>query len=295
MPFSLDVAQNSVLYSEKKNRGKNVRVMPKKNNRDKENISLLGRFGYVRTIHKEAEAMPPKRDGRDGPAAKTAATMPPKVGRGKAKADAAVEEQPAAKKAATMPPKGGGRGRGKADAAVEEEPAAKKAATMPPKVGKGKEKDVATEPAAKTAATMPPKGGPGYLQLALDALETLGTATWPKLTKWIESERPEVDFKPHLLKAALKKAVEKGAPPLCHRSARARCTRRRRIACRDTSVAPRCGLGCTRLHDSACRRAHRDRILRPRHACAAPRVPLLSRPLFSHRHHQTGQEPLYTL
>jgi len=291
--------------------------------------------------------MPPKRDGRDGPAAKTAATMPPKVGRGKAKADAAVEEQPAAKKAATMPPKGGGRGRGKADAAVEEEPAAKTAettmppkvrkgkakadaaveeepaakkaatmppkvgkgkekdvatepaaktaATMPPKVGKGKEKDVASEPAAKTAATMPPKGGPGYLQLALDALETLGTATWPKLTKWIESERPEVDFKPHLLKAALKKAVEKGAPPLCHRSARARCTRRRRIACRDTSVAPRCGLGCTRLHDSACRRAHRDRILRPRHACAAPRVPLLSRPLFSHRHHQTGQEPLYTL
>ena len=155
--------------------------------------------------------------------------------------------------------------------------------------------DKGREPAAKTAATMPPKGGPGYLQLALDALETLGTATWPKLTKWIESERPEVDFKPHLLKAALKKAVEKGAPPLCHRSARARCTRRRRIACRDTSVAPRCGLGCTRLHDSACRRAHRDRILRPRHACAAPRVPLLSRPLFSHRHHQTGQEPLYTL
>ena len=45
MPFSLDVAQNSVLYSEKKNRGNNVRVMPKKNNRDKENISLLGRFG----------------------------------------------------------------------------------------------------------------------------------------------------------------------------------------------------------------------------------------------------------
>ena len=60
---------------------------------------------------------------------------------------------------------------------------------------------------------MPPKGGPGYLQFALDALETLGTATWPKLTKWIESERPEVDFKPHLLKAALTKAVEKGAPP----------------------------------------------------------------------------------
>ncbi len=81
--------------------------MPKKNNRDKENISLLGRFGYVRTIHKEAEAMPPKRDGRDGPAAKTAATMPPKVGRGKAKTDAAVEEEPAAKKAASMPPKVG--------------------------------------------------------------------------------------------------------------------------------------------------------------------------------------------
>ena len=51
--------------------------------------------------------MPPKRDGRDGPAAKTAATMPPKVGRGKAKTDAAVEEEPAAKKAASMPPKVG--------------------------------------------------------------------------------------------------------------------------------------------------------------------------------------------
>jgi hypothetical protein len=53
--------------------------------------------------------------------------------------------------------------------------AAKTAETnMPPKVGKGKEKDVAAEPAAKTAATTPPKGGPGYLQLALGALETLG-------------------------------------------------------------------------------------------------------------------------
>ena len=112
----------------------------------------------------------------------------------------------------TMPPKVG-KGKEKDVAAVEEELAAKKAATMPPKVGKGKEKDVAAEPAAKTAATMPPKGGPGYLQFALDALETLGTATLPKLTKWIESERPEVDFKPHLLKAALTKAVEKGAPP----------------------------------------------------------------------------------
>ena len=140
--------------------------------------------------------------------------MPPKGGgRGREKADAAVEEEPAAKTAeTTMPPKVR-KGKAKADAAVEEEPAAKKAATMPPKVGKGKEKDVASEPAAKTAATMPPKGGPGYLQFALDALETLGTATLPKLTKWIESERPEVDFKPHLLKAALTKAVEKGAPP----------------------------------------------------------------------------------
>ena len=166
--------------------------------------------------------------------AKTA-TMPPRVGRGKAKAEAAVEEEPAAKKAATMPPKGVGKGKEKADAA---EPAVKTAATMPPKgVGKGKEKADAAEPAVKMAATMPPKGGPGYLQLALDALETLGTATLPKITKWIESERPEVDFKPHLLKAALKKAVEKGAPPHCHRSARARGPRRRGIACRGTSAS----------------------------------------------------------
>ena len=73
----------------------------------------------------------------------------------------------------TMPPKVG-KGKEKDVAGVEEELAAKKAATMPPKVGKGKEKDVAAEPAAKTAATTPPKGGPGYLQLALGALETLG-------------------------------------------------------------------------------------------------------------------------
>ncbi len=83
---------------------------------------------------------------------------------------------------------------------------------MPPEFGKGKEKDDA-ETAAKTAATMPRKGGPGYLQLVLDALDTLGTASLPKIKNWFASERPEVDFKPHLLKAALKKGIEKGAPP----------------------------------------------------------------------------------
>ena len=45
--------------------------------------------------------------------------MPPKGGNGKAKAEAAVEEEPAAKKAATMPPKGVGKGKAKADATVE--------------------------------------------------------------------------------------------------------------------------------------------------------------------------------
>lgn len=49
-----------------------------------------------------------------------------------------------------------------------------------------------------------------YLKLALDALDALGDAGAPTITKWIKSERPEVAFKPHLLKAALKKAVEKG-------------------------------------------------------------------------------------
>ena len=77
--------------------------------------------------------------------------MPPKGGgRGRGKADAAVEEEPAAKTEETnMPPKVR-KGKAKADAAVEEEPAAKKAAIMQPKVGK----DVPAEPAAKTAATI---------------------------------------------------------------------------------------------------------------------------------------------
>ena len=58
--------------------------------------------------------------------------MPPKGGgKGKAKADAAVEEEPAAKKAATMPPKGFGKGKAKADAAVEEEHAATVATERP--------------------------------------------------------------------------------------------------------------------------------------------------------------------
>ena len=52
-----------------------------------------------------------------------------------------------------------------------------------------------------------------YHKLAVDALEKLGTAGLPSITKWIKSERQDVDFKPHLLKAALKKAIEKGAPP----------------------------------------------------------------------------------
>ena len=56
--------------------------------------------------------------------------MPPNGGgRGKAKTDAAAEDEPAAKKAATMPPKGVGGVKAKADAAAEEEPAVKKAAT----------------------------------------------------------------------------------------------------------------------------------------------------------------------
>ncbi len=45
-----------------------------------------------------------------------------------------VNDRPFAAKA-NMPTKRGGRGKAKADAAVEEEPAAKKAATMPPNGG----------------------------------------------------------------------------------------------------------------------------------------------------------------
>ena len=65
-----------------------------------------------------------------------------------------------------------------------------------------------------------------YHKLAVDALEKLGTAGLPSITKWIKSERQDVDFKPHLLKAALKKAIEKGAPPQARvcRSSRARNT-----------------------------------------------------------------------
>lgn len=49
-----------------------------------------------------------------------------------------------------------------------------------------------------------------YNKLVEDALESLGTAALPAITKWIKSERADVELKPHLLKAALKKAVEKG-------------------------------------------------------------------------------------
>jgi len=49
-----------------------------------------------------------------------------------------------------------------------------------------------------------------YHKAAVDALEALGTAAVPSITKWIKIERSDLDFKPNLLKAALKKAVEKG-------------------------------------------------------------------------------------
>ena len=49
-----------------------------------------------------------------------------------------------------------------------------------------------------------------YLKHTLAALDALDNASMPVITKWIKSELPEVNFKPHLLKAAIKKAVDSG-------------------------------------------------------------------------------------